>query len=97
MCNLPSQARVRAVNAILAKSTFHSTNRLADYHKLLTQQAFEAGKGYAGFLDNFMSSAFFAEYAGLGLSPFVPAEKEINSLTQTAFYSCEMMGRQVSS
>ena len=34
---------------------------------------------------------------GLGFSEINPREKEINSLTQTVFYSSELMSRQVPS
>ena len=44
---------------------------------------------------SFLSPSFFAAFAGLGFSEINPKEKEINSLTQTVFYSVELMARQV--
>ena len=88
------KSRVQAVNAVLAAKTYFSTQRLNDYDKMLTQAKFQSSKYYELFLEAFMSVAFFNELVGLGLSPFVPQEKDINSLTQTVFYSSEMMSRQ---
>ena len=48
------------------------------------------------FLQAFLSPRFFGSsgFAGLGFSEINPKEKEINSLTQTVFYSTELMSRQ---
>eukprot|EP00930_Biecheleria_cincta_P037281 TRINITY_DN25573_c0_g1_i1.p1 TRINITY_DN25573_c0_g1~~TRINITY_DN25573_c0_g1_i1.p1 ORF type:complete len:2388 (+),score=410.29 TRINITY_DN25573_c0_g1_i1:162-7325(+) len=85
---------VRAINALLAKSIFWSTQRLADYNTFMKQSDFERSKYFDGFLDDFMSAKFFSEFCGLGFSPFQPNEKELNALTQTVFYDSEMMSRQ---
>ena len=87
-------ARVHAVNELLVGKTYFSTQKLPDYDKFLTLAKFQASKHYEFFLETFMSVAFFNEFVGLGLSPFVPAEKEVNALTQTAWYSVEMMSKQ---
>ena len=42
-----------------------------------------------------MSVEWFRDFAGLGFSEINPKEKDVNSLTQTVFYSTEMMLRQV--
>ena len=89
--------RVHAVNALLASRSYFSTQKLADYDKMMSQSQMQGSTGrkmLEFFFDKFMSVEYFTEYAGLGLSPFVPAEKEINSLTQTVFYQAEMMSRQ---
>ena len=94
----PDQARdalVHAVNAVLADHVYYSTQKLADYDKFMAPAQFKGSRRfYEFFLDAFMSAGYFSQFAGHGLSEIVPAEKEINSLTQTAFYSTEMMGRQ---
>ena len=41
-----------------------------------------------------MSAGYFGEFCGLGFSQINLREKEINSLTRTAFYNGEMMSRQ---
>ncbi len=87
-------ARVHAINAMLVAKTYFSTQKLPDYDKFQTLAKFQSSKYYDFFLEHFMSIAFFNEFVGLGLSPFVPAEKEVNALTQTAWYSVEMMSRQ---
>ena len=46
------------------------------------------------FLNTFMTPDFFNRFAGLGFSDPNLKEKDVNSLTQTVFYSCEMMMRQ---
>ena len=86
---------MHAVNAVLADHVYYSTQKLADYDKFMAPAQFKGSRRfYDYFLDAFMSAGYFAQFAGHGLSDIVPAEKEINSLTQTAFYSTEMMGRQ---
>ena len=87
--------RVHAINALLAQHVHFSTQRLDDYDKFMKPEAFMASKKWYEFFKNgFMTVAFFNEFAGLGFSPCVPGEKEINSLTRTAFYLTEMMQRQ---
>jgi hypothetical protein len=87
--------RVHAVNTLLAKHIHFSTNRQSDYDKFMSREQFQASRRvHDFFLHSFMSAQYFVEYAGLGLSDINPREKDINSLTQTAFYSCELMARQ---
>jgi hypothetical protein len=88
------RARVRAVNELLVAKTYFSTQRLSDYDKFQPLTMFQESRAYDFFLEAFMSVSFFTRFVGLGLSPFVPTEKEVNSLTQTAWYSVEMMSRQ---
>ena len=85
-------ARIHAVNTLLAEHVYFSTQRLSDYDKFTPITS--SRKFYDQFLDSFMSAVYWQDFLGLGLSQIVPAEKEINSLTQTAFYSLEMMSRQ---
>jgi hypothetical protein len=41
-----------------------------------------------------MSVQFLTEFLGLGFAEINPREKEINALTQTSFYSAELMRGQ---
>ena len=41
-----------------------------------------------------MSTDFFADSIGLGFTDYNPKEKDVNSMTQTVFYSAEFMRRQ---
>ena len=87
--------RVGAVNALLAQQIYFSTQRTSDYEKFMTQAQFLGSKRhYDFFLTSFMSPAFFQSFAGLGFTEMNPKEKEINALTRTSFYSCELMSRQ---
>jgi len=88
-------ARVHAVNQRLVGEIFFSTQRQCDYEKMLTTKEFlTSRKYYEPFLDGFMSVDWLAEYAGLGFADVNPGEKDVNSLTQTVFYSSRMMQRQ---
>jgi hypothetical protein len=49
---------------------------------------------YQLFLDEFMSTDYLSNFVGLGFSDINSKEKEINSLTQTGFYSSELMRQQ---
>ena len=70
-------------------------SRQADYDKMMSTDQFKASKRYHEFfLQAFLSPRFFSDFAGLGFSEINPKEKEINSLTQTVFYSSELMSRQ---
>eukprot|EP00931_Biecheleriopsis_adriatica_P048723 TRINITY_DN28156_c0_g1_i1.p1 TRINITY_DN28156_c0_g1~~TRINITY_DN28156_c0_g1_i1.p1 ORF type:complete len:2295 (-),score=500.02 TRINITY_DN28156_c0_g1_i1:122-7006(-) len=86
--------RIVTVNQYLAEKTLWSTQNLSNYDKLLPLQKFQSSKDYDFFLSTFMTSTFFNKFAGLGFSDINPKEKDINSLTQTVFYSTEMMLRQ---
>ena len=87
--------RVRAINAVLLERCLFSTQRQADYDKMMSTDQFKASKRYHEFfLQAFLSPRFFSDFAGLGFSEINPKEKEINSLTQTVFYSSELMSRQ---
>ena len=88
--------RVQTVNATLAAQIFWSTQRLADYEKLLSTQQFMASKRhYETYLNSFMSVPFLQEFAALGFTEINLREKDINALTRGAFFSTELMGRQV--
>jgi hypothetical protein len=78
---------------------YHGTERHGSTRVLcaefMSEAQFRASKKFfAFFLDAFMSPGFFDEIVGLGLSEIMLKEKEINSLTQTAFYTSQMMQRQ---
>lgn len=88
-------ARVQAANQVLAKRIFFSTQKRTDYDKFLSSEEFRKSKKYFRFfLNSFMSVEFLSEFVGLGFSDINPKEKEINSLTQTVFYSSELMRMQ---
>lgn len=87
--------RVRACNKLLGAHIYFSTQRTSDYDKFMSQSQFEGSKRhYELFLSTFMSCEFFREYCALGFSQINLREKDINSLTRTAFYGAEMMQRQ---
>ena len=68
--------RIHSVNAFLAAHVHFSTQRLDDYHKFLSSQQFTSSKKhYDFFLHSFMSSDFFDEYVGLGLTEINLKEK----------------------
>jgi hypothetical protein len=88
-------ARVQAANKVLAKHIFFSTQKRTDYNEFLTTEEFKKSKKYFRFfLNSFMSVEFLSEFVGLGFDNINPKEKEINSLTQTVFYSSELMRMQ---
>lgn len=87
--------RVQAINDILLDHIYYSTQKRHNYEKIMSTESFrKAKKTYRTFLENFMSHEFFASYIGLGFSEVNPKEKEINSLTQTVFYTTELMRQQ---
>jgi hypothetical protein len=92
----PSLAsRIQAVNQCLVENIFFSTQRLSDYDKFMSKKEFvRSKKFYDFFLNTFMSIQYLESFVGLGFSDTNPKEKDINSLTQTVFYSTEMMTRQ---
>lgn len=91
----PLLAAVNAANKVLVEHIFFSTQRRADYEKFMSTAAFLQSKNYFRFfLDTFLSVEFLSKFAGLGFAEINPKEKEINSLTQTVFYSAKMMSGQ---
>jgi len=88
-------ARIHAVNSILYKYIFFSTQKRSNYDTFLSTEEFRKAKKYFRyFLKSFMSTGFLSEFIGLGFADINPKEKEINSLTQTVFYSSELMRTQ---
>eukprot|EP00928_Gymnodinium_smaydae_P100356 TRINITY_DN9823_c2_g4_i1.p1 TRINITY_DN9823_c2_g4~~TRINITY_DN9823_c2_g4_i1.p1 ORF type:complete len:2328 (+),score=476.05 TRINITY_DN9823_c2_g4_i1:208-6984(+) len=88
-------ARVHAVNMVLAARIYFSTQNVSDYHKFMSDAQFQKSRNHFDtFLKSFMSIAYFSQYAGLGFSQIILKEKEVNALTQTAFYDATMMSRQ---
>ena len=53
--------RVLGTNRVLSNHVHWSTQRLDDYHKFLTQAAFQKCKAHDFFLRAFMSTPFFHE------------------------------------
>lgn len=83
------------VNAALTRRVLFSTQKRANYEKILPAEEFaRARKWHSFFLDSFMSVQWLSEFAGLGFAEVNPKEKEINSLTQTVFYSTGLMRGQ---
>jgi hypothetical protein len=103
MCSLLSggsgqadKAMVERVNDKLADHIYWSTQKRSDYDKILSKEDFKASKkSYTFFKDHFMSIPFLFEYMALGFQEINPKEKDINSLTQTVFYSADLMRGQV--
>ncbi|CAE8670279.1 unnamed protein product [Polarella glacialis] len=86
--------RIHAANQFLVERVLFSTQNLSDYDKIIAIKKFQSSKDYDLFLNSFMTVEFFNKFAGLGFSDMNLKEKDINSLTQTVFYSAEMMQRQ---
>ena len=87
--------RVRHVNQVLVDNTYFSTQKRNNYDKLIPIEDFKKTKNYRKvFINTFLSIEFLEEYVGLGFADINPKEKEINSLTQTVFYSSELMSQQ---
>lgn len=87
--------RINAANRLLGQKVLLSTQNLADYDKLMPYKKFLGHKEYYDFfLNMFMTVDFFNMFVGLGFSDINMKEKDVNSLTQTVFYSSEMMQRQ---
>jgi hypothetical protein len=82
------------MNEDLAKKIYFSTQNRNNYHKMMKTNQFESSKAYRIFLQHFMGVEWFDEYIGLGLSDINPKEKDINCLTQTVFYSQDLMRQQ---
>ena len=82
------------MNEDLAQKIYYSTQNRNNYHKIMKTDQFMNSKAYRHFLQHFMGVEWFSEYIGLGLSDINPKEKDINCLTQTVFYSQELMRSQ---
>jgi len=88
-------SRIHAVNQILLKHVFFSTNNKNNYDKILSTDRFTSRKkDYREYLDDFMSIGFFSDFIGLGFTDFNKKEKDVNAMTQTVFYDTEFMRRQ---
>lgn len=86
---------VERVNQELVEHILFSTQKRNNYEKLMKLAEFTSNKKYFNFfLATFMSVDFHQEFVGLGFSEINTREKDINSLTQTVFYSTELMGMQ---
>ena len=90
----PEQAMIQRVNRKLVDHVYFSTQKRSDYDKMLTKDEFISKNFYRFFENGFMGVPFFTEYLGLGFADINPREKEINSLTQTVFYSTDLMRGQ---
>jgi len=89
------KAMVERVNERLADHVHWSTQKRSDYDKMLSKEEFRASKKFFSFFkDHFMSIPFLTEFMGLGFSDINPKEKDVNSLTQTVFYSADLMRGQ---
>uniref|UniRef100_A0A7S1C0Z4 Uncharacterized protein n=1 Tax=Corethron hystrix TaxID=216773 RepID=A0A7S1C0Z4_9STRA len=51
----------------------------------------KASKLHKAFLNHFLGIRFFKTYVGLGFTDCNPEEKDINNMTQTVFYSTDLM------
>lgn len=84
--------RVHEVNHHLVEHIYFSTQKHANYDKMLSVKDFKKSKKvFRLFLNAFMTTFWFEEFIALGFGEINPKEKEINSLTQTVFYTTEMM------
>ncbi len=87
--------KVQAINDLLADHIHCSTQKRHNYEKIITTDGLRnTKKSYRIFLENFMSTEFFGDYIGLGFSEVNPVEKEITCLTQTVFYTTDLMRQQ---
>jgi len=102
MCAMPSgggsnaeKAMVQRVNQLMVQDILFSTQKRSNYDKMLTQAELTGSKSYyKAFLDCFMTIPYLTDYMGLGFAEINPREKDINSLTQTVFYSTDLMRGQ---
>lgn len=100
MCSLGKAPEALAqlvydMNEILAHQIYFSTQNRNNYHKMMKTDQFIYSKAYKVFLQHFMGVEWFSEYIGLGLSDINPKEKDINCLTQTVFYTHDLMRSQM--
>lgn len=82
---------VARVNRQLAEYVFFSTQKRADYEKILPHRDFTRSQYYTSFEQTFMTPAWFRAFVGLGFAEINPRERDINALTQTSFYQSELM------
>jgi hypothetical protein len=87
-------ARLHAVNHVLVNKTYFSTSRQNNYEKIMPLEDFKRSKSFKFFLDSFLTTSFFQEFTALGFAEINPTEKDINSLSQTIFYSTDLMMTQ---
>jgi hypothetical protein len=87
--------KAQKINEFLAEHLYFSTQKRHNYEKLISSDTFrKSKKSFKTYLETFLSPDFFREYIGLGFSDTNPNEKDINSLTQTVFYTTELMRQQ---
>jgi len=87
--------KVQKINEFLAEHVHWSTQKRNNYEKMVSPDTFrKSKKPYKIYLENFLSPDFFRDFIGLGFSDINPNEKEVNSLTQTVFYTIELMRQQ---
>lgn len=78
---------VHDINNFLVTRIYFSTNHRNNYHKMMKTDQFVNTRRYMNaFRKNFLTVQWFSEYVGLGFSEINPAEKDVNSLTQTGKY-----------
>jgi hypothetical protein len=83
---------VRSVNEHLLEHVLFSTQKTTNYEKIVSiDQLKKSKKEFKSFVDAFMTAAFFDKYVGLGFAEINLKEKDVNSLTQTVFYSTDLM------
>jgi len=89
------QARVVNANHVLIQDTYFSTNKHYDYEKILPhQEVMRSKKILKHFLKDFLSIDYLETYVGMGFADINLREKDINSLTQTVFYTTELAAQQ---
>jgi hypothetical protein len=87
--------KLQTINQFLADHVYCSTNKTANYENILTTDEFRRSKKYyKAFLQSFLSPHFMSDFIGLGFAEINPKEKEINTLTQTVFYTTDLMRQQ---
>jgi hypothetical protein len=101
MCSLyPSgrephdHAMIERVNTVLADFVYFSTQQRSDYDKILKSAEVKSRSFYKFFQSYFLGVRFFSNFLALGFSDINPKEKEINSLSQSVFYTTELMRAQ---
>jgi hypothetical protein len=88
------QAMIQQVNRFLADHVHFSTQQRSDYDKILKSADFKSRSFYKFFESCFLGIPFFATFLALGFSEINPKEKEINSLSQSVFYTADLMRGQ---
>eukprot|EP00977_Amphora_coffeiformis_P007408 scaffold1600_cov179-Amphora_coffeaeformis.AAC.23 len=86
------EKRIHAVNDVLIEHIFFSTQQTRNYEKF--SEIKNQRKYLKLFRDTFLTADWFQNFVGLGFGEINPKEKEINSLTQTVFYSTDLMSMQ---